>query len=395
MEAVKGTKETTAVGIGALLDAGDCAMVILVAGDTRLVVHRAVLADRSPMFAAMFRHDTLEASSGKVNIEDVGGAVLRELVSYLYTLQVPQLPGMAQHLLVAADKYGVSRLKAECERQVAAQLTVETAAAAAVLAVRHSCSDLRHATLAFIKTCPFEVMATQGWADAMLNQPKDLIQVCQLLNDPPPQTSVPAATSLRPTTTTTTAAGAPCQSPATAVLPTYPPLDEATVSQMRSISAEERDDRLFRAADGGAVEEVRVLLAAGANVEAREGGCGWEGTPLHCAAQEGHVEVARCLLDAGAVVDARDEDQRTPMHFAAENGHTLVVQMLLEASADPNATDLTGRTPLLWAASRDHTDVAALLLAAGAERGSRTVNGRTALHFARGNNNRRLVEMLS
>ncbi|XP_046983133.1 speckle-type POZ protein-like [Schistocerca americana] len=187
MEAVKDITETAAVDLGDLLDAGDGAVVILEAGDTRLLAHRAVLADRSPVFAAMFAHDTLEASSGAVSIPDVGGPVLRQLVSYLYTLRAPQLPGTAPQLLAAADKYGVSRLKAECERQVAAQLTVETAAAAAVLAVRHSCSDLKHAALAFIKTCPFEVMATQGWADAMLHQPKDLIEVSRLLYDPPPK----------------------------------------------------------------------------------------------------------------------------------------------------------------------------------------------------------------
>ncbi|XP_049769401.1 speckle-type POZ protein homolog [Schistocerca cancellata] len=188
MEAVKDITETVAVNLGALLDAGDDAMVILEAGDTRLVVHRAVLADRSPVFAAMFAHDTLEACTGVVRIADISGPVLRELVSYLYTLRVPQLPGTAPQLLTAADKYGASGLKAECERQVAAQLTVETAAAAATLAVRHSCSDLRRAAIEFIKARTHEVMATQGWADAMRKQPEDLIEVSRLLYDPPPKT---------------------------------------------------------------------------------------------------------------------------------------------------------------------------------------------------------------
>ncbi|XP_046983446.1 protein roadkill-like isoform X2 [Schistocerca americana] len=195
MEAVKDITETVAVDLGDLLDAGDDAMVILEAGETRLVVHRAVLADRSPVFAAMFAHDTLEASTGVVRIADIGGPVLRQLVSYLYTQRAPQLPGTAPQLpgtapqlLAAADKYGASGLKAECERQVAAQLTVETAAAAATLAVRHSCSDLRRAAIEFIKARTHEVMATQGWADAMLHQPKDLIEVSRLLYDPPPQT---------------------------------------------------------------------------------------------------------------------------------------------------------------------------------------------------------------
>ncbi|XP_046983244.1 protein roadkill-like [Schistocerca americana] len=322
MEMVKDITETAAVDLGDLLDAGDDAVVILEAGDTRLLAHRAVLADRSPVFAAMFAHDTLEASSGAVSIPDVGGPVLRQLVSYLYTLRAPQLPGMAPQLLAAADKYGVSRLKAECERQVAAQLTVETAAAAAVLAVRHSCSDLKHAALAFIKTCPFEVMATQGWADAMRKQPEDLIEVSRLLYDPPPKSSTPAVTATTATATTTTdattttatttTANAPRQTPAAAALPTSPPPGEATVSRMRppaaaqlrpattsttttttagttrqtpaaaaaaaappttpapddatvshlrSLSAEERGRRLVLAVEQGAVGELRALIA--------------------------------------------------------------------------------------------------------------------------------------
>ncbi|XP_047104807.1 ankyrin repeat domain-containing protein 23-like [Schistocerca piceifrons] len=373
MEAVKGITETVAVDLGALLDAGDDAMVILEAGDTRLVVHRAVLADRSPVFAAMFAHDTLEACTGVVRIADIGGPVLRQLVSYLYTLRAPQLPGTAPQLLTAADKYGASGLKAECERQVAAQLTVETAAAAAVLAVRHSCSDLRRTAIEFIKARTHEVMATQGWADAMRKQPEDLIEVSRLLYDPPPQTSAPVVTEPRTTTTSTTtttrtatttaatatSASAPHQTPA-AARPTTPRPDEATVSQMRSLSAEERNRRLGQAVKLGAVGELRALIAAGADVEARDEWRGW--TALHWAAHRGDVEAARLLVGAGAAVDARTDHGATPLHWAALNGHA---------------------------------EVAAALLDAGADRGATTLGGETALDLARQYDRRRLVEMLS
>ncbi|XP_049769371.1 protein roadkill-like [Schistocerca cancellata] len=321
MEAVKDITETVAVDLGDLLDVGDDAMVILEAGDTRLVVHRAVLADRSPVFAAMFAHDTLEACTGVVRIADIGGPVLRELVSYLYTLRAPQRPGTAPQLLTAADKYGASGLKAECERQVAAQLTVETAAAAAVLAVRHSCSDLRRAAIEFIKTRTHEVMATQGWADAMLHQPKDLIEVSRLLYDPPPQTSAPVVTEPRTTTTgtttttrtATTSASAPRQTPA-AARPTTPQPDEATVSQMRSLSAEERGRRLVQAAEQGAVGQLRALIAAGADVGARA---------------NGRAEVAAALLAAGADRGATGGDGGwTALDIARLCNHRRLVEML-------------------------------------------------------------------
>ncbi|XP_046983126.1 uncharacterized protein LOC124553289 [Schistocerca americana] len=132
-EQVQEGKEAAAVDLGALLDAGGSAVVTLVTGDTRLAAHRAVLAARSPVFAAVFSHGTLEAT-----VPDVGGQLLRHLVAYMYTLQAPQLARMSPQLLVAADKYGLSGLKAQCEQQLAAQLSVETAVATAVLAIRNS-----------------------------------------------------------------------------------------------------------------------------------------------------------------------------------------------------------------------------------------------------------------
>ncbi|XP_046983234.1 speckle-type POZ protein-like [Schistocerca americana] len=175
MAAVNEVQLTAAVNLGALLDAGEGAVVILVAGETRLAAHRTVLAARSPVFQAMFQHDTLEASSGHVTITDVEGPVMRELLAYMYTLQAPELPGMAPLLLAAADKYGLSALKAVCEQQVVAQLCVENAAASAVLAVRHSCPKLTAAAVAFIKA-NLHVMGTKGWADMMRNHLEHVIE---------------------------------------------------------------------------------------------------------------------------------------------------------------------------------------------------------------------------
>ncbi|XP_049964219.1 uncharacterized protein LOC126484669 [Schistocerca serialis cubense] len=171
------------VGLGALLDAVEGAVITLVAGETQLVVHRAVLVARSPVFEAMFRHETLETSRGRVVIPDVEGPVLRQLVVYLYTLQVPQSASTAPELLAAADKYGISGLKAACEQRVAAQVTVDNAAATAVLALRHSCPTLTEATVTFIKSYSDQVMATEDWMKAVHHHPDAVLELINLLAD--------------------------------------------------------------------------------------------------------------------------------------------------------------------------------------------------------------------
>lgn len=55
------------------------------------------------------------------------------------------------------------------------------------------------------------------------------------------------------------------------------------------------------------------LIAAGVDVNARSDD-GW--TPLHVAASRGDLELARLLLDAGAEVNARDTKDRRPMDLA-------------------------------------------------------------------------------
>ncbi|XP_047104840.1 ankyrin repeat, PH and SEC7 domain containing protein secG-like [Schistocerca piceifrons] len=397
MSAAAEVQRTAAVDLGALLDAGDGAVVTLVAGETRLAAHRAVLAARSPVFRAMFQHDTLEASCGEVRIADVGGPVMRQLLSYVYTLQAPQLTDTAPELLTAADKYGLSALKAACEQQVAAQLEVETAAAAAVLAVRHSCPSLTAAAIHFIRSQTYKVMATQGWADAVLQYPKDIVEVSRLLSEPPAEPSAPAAPAARPPSDSSrTAGGRSCECggvrpcPACPSLVLHPSFNDKvfrfgveniwgfseTRQQIQSLSQQERGRRLIEAAKQGAAEQLRELLAAGADVGARGQGC--------------------CLVGAGAEVDARTSlEQSTPLHWAARSGHAGVVRLLVGASADPNARDRWGRTPLHIAAMRGDAEAAAELLLAGADRGARNEDGRTPLDLARQEGKQELVDMLT
>ncbi|XP_047101595.1 TD and POZ domain-containing protein 1-like isoform X2 [Schistocerca piceifrons] len=363
MSAVTEVQNTTTEALAALVDGGEDALVTLVAGETRVAAHRAVLAAARPVFAAMFTHDMLEASCGQVSIDDVEGPVLKLLVAYAYTLQAPQLPDTAPQLLSAADKYGLSGLKAACERQLISQLAVETAVATAVRAVRHSCLDATRAAVAFIKDHP-QVMATQGWADAVLQYPQEVIEVSSMLGEPPAEASSPTATGggSTPNSDSQPHSGhsrtPPAAAPPTSARHTPPP-DDAAVSRFRSLSGAERSRKLREAAKKGAVEEVRLLLAAGADVV------------------------------------ARDVDGETALHWAALRGHAAVVRLLLSAASDPNARDQWWRTPLHWAARNGHTEAAAALLQAGADRGKTDEDADTPLDYARQQNQHHLIEMLT
>ncbi|XP_049796170.1 ankyrin repeat and SOCS box protein 8-like isoform X2 [Schistocerca nitens] len=265
----------------------------------------------------------------------------------MYTLQAPQLARMDPQLLVAADMYGLSGLKAQCEQQLAAQLSVETAVATAVLAIRNSCSSLKKAAAAFIKTHILYVMATKGWADALHCQPEDLIEVLKLLSEPPAET--------------------------------------------RTLSAAEKGRRLMKAASDGAVQELQMLLAAGADVGATDGN---KNTALHWAAWQGHVEAASCLVGAGAEVDAGNWVQNTPLHWAAWGGRPAVVRLLEEASADPNARNVDGDTPLHFAAEHGRTEEAIALLDAGADSGARNHKGKTPVDRARQFNHQHWIDRI-
>ncbi|CAL5036128.1 unnamed protein product [Urochloa decumbens] len=141
--------------------------------------HRCVLAARSPVFRAQLLGAMSEGNgnvtrSGApplIRVADMEPQVFRALLGFLYTDDI-LLPDyslareegeaaiiMFQHLLVAADRYGMERLKLICE---------DTGNVATVLALaeQHNCQGLKKACFRFISSSPSalnDVMATDGF----------------------------------------------------------------------------------------------------------------------------------------------------------------------------------------------------------------------------------------
>ena len=122
---------------------------------------------------------------------------------------------------------------------------------------------------------------------------------------------------------------------------------------------------LFDAAKTGDVEQVSLLLKAGADPNARSP----YDAPLHVAARFGPVKLVNALLDAGADIELAGYGGVRPLHAAALAGQDRIVSLLIALGAKVDATDNLGRTPLLSLVSGavDSPDTLKILLEAGAD----------------------------
>jgi ankyrin repeat protein len=112
---------------------------------------------------------------------------------------------------------------------------------------------------------------------------------------------------------------------------------------------------LHTAAARGYLDIVRMLLAYGAEVEARlatdVGGnpdvltLDAGATPLHWAAYTGQAEVVLLLIAHGAGVNARTQEGLTPFHYAMYNRDNETINALRKHGAKPWMQDRAGRRP--------------------------------------------------
>ena len=104
---------------------------------------------------------------------------------------------------------------------------------------------------------------------------------------------------------------------------------------------------------------------------------------LHRAARAGDIEGLKRALAAGVDVDARDGRGWTALMHAVNQGWTLLVPVLLQGAAVVDMRAPDGATALFMAAVHGHTEIAALLMKAGADISIRGPQGQTAVDVAR------------
>ncbi|CAO2209720.1 unnamed protein product [Urochloa humidicola] len=127
---------------------------------------------RSPVFEAEL-YGPMEGKQRRITIEDVQPAVFKALLHLIYTDSLPEMDDLdedekediVRHLLVAADKYAMERMKLVCESIISKRLRVDNVATTLALADQHHCSKLKDACIEFIGSPDKRdgVMASKGY----------------------------------------------------------------------------------------------------------------------------------------------------------------------------------------------------------------------------------------
>jgi speckle-type POZ protein len=167
--------------------------VILRVQNTNIAAHKSILADRSPVFAAMFQHQMKEKESGEVDIPDVTPAVFDKLLQFIYTGEC-QLKDSVEELLMAADRYDIRVLKQRCELELCdCSLYVDTAIDLLVLSDLYDAKILRRSVVTLIKLNVAQLMNRPEWEDLKKNyahlartfdvQTKTKTGTCQVFNE--------------------------------------------------------------------------------------------------------------------------------------------------------------------------------------------------------------------
>jgi speckle-type POZ protein len=123
-------------------------------GEETFAAHRLLLGARSPIFKAELSGDRKTARV--IQVDDMEPQVFKAMLTFIYTDTWPKQvtlqkeSAMAQRLLVAADRYGLQRLKSMCEYRLSNHIDLDSVEDILLLAEKHQCAALKEACFDFI-----------------------------------------------------------------------------------------------------------------------------------------------------------------------------------------------------------------------------------------------------
>ncbi|VAH52152.1 unnamed protein product [Triticum turgidum subsp. durum] len=135
---------------------GKGADVTLLVGGREFSAHRFMLAAQSPVFDAQLFGPMMDEETRCIEVIDMDPAIFEMLLHYIYMDSLPPCDekgcdaASMQHLLVAADRYGLDRLKVMCEEELSKSINVHTVTSTLAVADQHFCEGLKNACEEFL-----------------------------------------------------------------------------------------------------------------------------------------------------------------------------------------------------------------------------------------------------
>ena len=156
--------------------------VVLQVNGTNFTAHKFVLAARSTVFAAMFQSEGFtENKTNIVKIEDFEPPVVKEMLRFIYTDRVEKMDAMAKELLIAADKYLVDNLKAECQWALQRKLTVQNCCELLAFADSYLSPKPKDYAMEFVLSHSLEVAKSSSWIEMKQTHPHLGFEVSEAL----------------------------------------------------------------------------------------------------------------------------------------------------------------------------------------------------------------------
>uniref|UniRef100_A0A8R7P9H2 BTB domain-containing protein n=1 Tax=Triticum urartu TaxID=4572 RepID=A0A8R7P9H2_TRIUA len=120
----------------------------------------------------------------RVTIKDMQPDVFSALLHFIYTDTLPEgdkNTEMIRHLLVAADRYAMERLKLVFKSILCQNLNVDTMVTTWALADQHSCDKLKDACLEYIacSNAMDAVVETQGYKNLKVTDPSLIVDLLE------------------------------------------------------------------------------------------------------------------------------------------------------------------------------------------------------------------------
>lgn len=200
-----------------LLDSGEFSDITVEASGLRIRAHKNILAARSEYFRAMLTHNTIEANSGHVKINDIKAQIMRAVLRFIYSGKInfestegegefeEELPCRGENnqisdgnsdnvtdtktqefyqknsfvidLLKAADKCQLDDLKLDCELALCDRISPETAPDLLKLAHIYQAPNLKNRVIQFTIVYAKEMISVESFRHVL----KDHLELSQEL----------------------------------------------------------------------------------------------------------------------------------------------------------------------------------------------------------------------